>query len=106
MLQQNKIGLSEIKSEVTIDALGLLCPLPVLKLRKVLRNSPDGIIVKLIADDPVAHVDLAHFCSESGNIFLGEEVEKSYVDVKTKTVKARQSMAFYIKKKIKDKKVV
>ena len=106
MLQQNKIGLSEIKSEVTIDALGLLCPLPVLKLRKVLRNSPDGSIVKLIADDPVAHVDVAHFCSESENIFLGEEVEKSYVDVKTKTVKGRQPMAFYIKKKAKDKKVV
>ena len=106
MLQQNKISLSEITSEVTIDALGLLCPLPVLKLRKVLRNSPDGIIVKLIADDPAAKIDVAHFCSESENVFLGEEVEKSYVDVKTKTVKGRQPMAFYIKKKAKDKKVV
>ena len=37
---------------------------------------------------------------------MGEEVEKSYVDVKTKTVKGRQPMAFYIKKKAKDKKVV
>jgi len=106
MLPRNRINRSEIKSEITVDAQGLLCPLPVLKLRKVLRNSPDGIIVKLIADDPAAKIDVAHFCSESENVFLGEEVEKSYVDVKTKTVKGRQPMAFYIKKKAKDKKVV
>ncbi len=106
MLQQNKISFSEIKSEITVDAQGLLCPLPVLKLRKVLRNTPDGIIVKLIADDPAAKIDVENFCSESENVFLGEEVEKSYVDVKTKTVKGSQPMAFYIKKKAKDKKVV
>ncbi len=102
MLQQNKTKLSEIKSEITIDALGLLCPLPVLKLRKVLRDSPNGAIVKLIADDPAAEVDVAHFCNETENIFLGEELEKSCIDVKTQNVEGTYPMAFYVKKKAKD----
>ena len=102
MLPQNKTKHSESKPEITIDALGLLCPLPVLKLRKVLRDIPNGSIVKLIADDPVAEVDVAHFCNESENIFLGQEVEKTYIDDTNRSLKAGKPKAFYVMKKTKD----
>lgn len=50
-----------------IDARGLLCPLPVLKLRKRLKPLTRGDVVSLQADDPAAVVDVPHFCTEAGH---------------------------------------
>ncbi len=44
-----------------IDAAGLLCPLPVLRLRKRLAALPQGAVVRLLATDPAAWVDVPHF---------------------------------------------
>ena len=98
MLPQNKLKLSEIKPEVTIDAKGLLCPLPVLKLRKILRDCVKGSIVKLIADDPAAEVDVAHFCNETGNIFIGAELEKTNNNINNDSSKKNKPLAYYVKK--------
>jgi tRNA 2-thiouridine synthesizing protein A len=54
-------------SETEIDARGLRCPLPVLRLQKVLLGAPSGTRIALLADDPVAVVDVPHFCSEGGH---------------------------------------
>ena len=51
----------------TIDAMGLLCPLPVLKLRKRMKPLAPGDVIALRADDPAAVVDVPHFCRESGH---------------------------------------
>lgn len=59
--------------DLEIDATGLLCPLPVLRLRKRLTDVPAGAIVRLLATDPVAEIDVPHFCSEQGHAFLGAE---------------------------------
>lgn len=53
-----------------IDATGLLCPLPVLKARKRLKGMQPGQVLRLIATDPAAVIDVPHFCSESGHILL------------------------------------
>ena len=50
-----------------IDARGLLCPLPVLRLRKVLMALPVGSRVALVATDRMAAVDVPHFCAEGGH---------------------------------------
>ncbi len=49
-----------------IDARSLLCPLPVLKARKRLKGMAKGQVLKLIADDPAAVIDVPHFCNEQG----------------------------------------
>jgi tRNA 2-thiouridine synthesizing protein A len=54
----------------TIDARGLLCPLPVLKLRKRLKSLAAGQCALLLADDPAAVIDVPHFCAESGHELL------------------------------------
>lgn len=54
----------------TIDARGLLCPLPVLKLRKQIKALPPGETIELWADDPAAVIDVPHFCSEAGHILV------------------------------------
>ncbi|CUH39118.1 Sulfurtransferase TusA [Jannaschia seosinensis] len=59
--------------DLEIDALGLLCPLPVLRLRKRIKGLARGSTVRLLADDPAAHVDVPHFCAEAGHEFVGAE---------------------------------
>jgi tRNA 2-thiouridine synthesizing protein A len=62
----------------TLDALGLLCPLPVLKARKRLSAMESGTILAMIADDPEAIVDVPHFCAEAGHTLV-DQTEKSGV---------------------------
>ncbi|MBI6628401.1 sulfurtransferase TusA [Pontibaca salina] len=62
-----------IDEDHTLDARGLLCPLPVLKARKQLRSLPDGALLKLIADDPAAVVDVPHFCAEARHTLVAQE---------------------------------
>ena len=50
-----------------LDALGLLCPLPVLKARKRLSALVTGQVMRLQTDDPAAVIDVPHFCAESGH---------------------------------------
>ncbi|MGV6806210.1 MAG: sulfurtransferase TusA family protein [Ruegeria sp.] len=57
----------------TLDALGLLCPLPVLKARKRLKSMPAGSVLRVLADDPAAIIDVPHFCVESGHELIGQE---------------------------------
>lgn len=52
---------------IEIDARGLLCPLPVLRLRKILNEAAPGTRVALLATDAMAAVDVPHFCAEAGH---------------------------------------
>lgn len=60
-------------SKIQLDAIGLLCPLPVLKARKRLKSMEAGQILELLADDPAAVIDVPHFCTEAGYEYLGAE---------------------------------
>ncbi|HQU68005.1 MAG TPA: sulfurtransferase TusA family protein [Albidovulum sp.] len=59
--------------DAEIDASGLLCPLPVLKARKRLLSMQPGAVLKVLATDPVAVVDMPHFCAEAGHDLLANE---------------------------------
>ena len=50
-----------------IDALGLRCPLPVLKLEAALRRAPPGRRYAIRTDDPVAAVDVPHAARSGGH---------------------------------------
>jgi len=60
-----------------VDAIGLLCPLPVLKAAKRLKQMAVGETLVLKADDPAAVVDVPHFCNESGHELTGIETKES-----------------------------
>jgi len=59
--------------DLEIDATGLLCPLPVLRARKALAALPPGALLRLLADDPAARIDLPHFCAEAGHALMAED---------------------------------
>ncbi|SNT10647.1 sulfurtransferase TusA family protein [Tropicimonas sediminicola] len=54
----------------TLDARGLLCPLPVLRARKALGALAAGECLRVLTDDPAALIDMPHFCAESGHLLL------------------------------------
>lgn len=53
-----------------VDARGLICPLPVLRARKVLEAMRPGEVLRVLADDAMAAVDLPHFCAQAGHVHL------------------------------------
>ena len=56
--------------ETTLDLSGLLCPLPVLKARKALLSMDSGAELIILATDPMAAIDMPHFCNEQGHELL------------------------------------
>lgn len=55
----------------TLDARDLLCPLPVLKARKRLQSMRAGQVLRVLATDPAAVIDMPHFCAQTGHAYLG-----------------------------------
>lgn len=56
--------------DIEIDCMGLLCPLPVLRARKTLGGLKTGQILRVLASDAMAAIDLPHYCAEAGHEFL------------------------------------
>jgi tRNA 2-thiouridine synthesizing protein A len=70
-----------------LDARGLLCPLPVLKVRKRLQSLAVGQTLTMIADDPAAIIDVPHYCAESGHELVSSDQngeDQTYVIRKSK----------------------
>jgi tRNA 2-thiouridine synthesizing protein A len=65
----------ENHKEVLLDLSGLLCPLPVLKARKRLLAMKTGEILVVTATDPMAAIDIPHFCLEQGHALLAQETD-------------------------------
>lgn len=63
----------DVTWDAELDARGLLCPLPVLKARKRLAGLGPGAVLRVLADDPAAVVDIPHFCAEQGHALIGQD---------------------------------
>ncbi|MEH6677732.1 sulfurtransferase TusA family protein [Phenylobacterium sp.] len=75
--------------EILVDARGHRCPVPTLRLRRALEAAPPGARVRLLADDPLARIDVPHFAAAVGAVVIAQEtrdgalsflVEKSVSD--------------------------
>ncbi|MBO6686684.1 MAG: sulfurtransferase TusA family protein, partial [Parvibaculum sp.] len=49
--------------EILLDVIGQQCPLPVLRARKRLLRLNPGALLRVFASDPVARIDMPHFCA-------------------------------------------
>lgn len=52
--------------EILVDARGHRCPVPTLRLRRALEDAPAGACVRLLADDPLARIDVPHLAGQLG----------------------------------------
>jgi len=56
-----------------LDLRGLKCPLPVLRTRKHLRDMATGARLRIETTDPLAVIDIPHFCREDGHQLLSSQ---------------------------------
>ncbi|WP_417515923.1 sulfurtransferase TusA family protein [Marinobacter sp.] len=50
-----------------IDAIGLVCPLPILRFKKRTQGLPSGTKVEFLADDPTNRRDMQALCKITGH---------------------------------------
>jgi tRNA 2-thiouridine synthesizing protein A len=62
-------------SEIEVDARGLFCPLPVLRLARALRGAPTGAVAHLLSTDPVSVQDVEVFCRDLGHTLVESKRE-------------------------------
>jgi tRNA 2-thiouridine synthesizing protein A len=75
-----------IEFSLEVDASGLLCPLPLLRLKKAITGMGSGEVVKVIATDPAAHLDFGVYANQSGHQII-------------ELIKYDDKQIFYIRKK-------
>lgn len=75
-----------INFDIEVDASGLMCPLPLLRLKKALNEMASGTVVKVIATDPAAHLDFGVYTNQAGHEMLH-------------VVKTLEQQLFFIRKK-------
>ncbi len=57
-------------ADVTLDAKGLNCPLPILKAKKAIKDVPVGGTLEVLSTDPGSVADFASFCKTTGHELL------------------------------------
>jgi TusA-related sulfurtransferase len=57
----------------TLDAKGLLCPMPIVRLAKAVRELQSGQVVLLEATDPGAKADVNAWSRSTGHAILAQE---------------------------------
>jgi len=75
-----------IEFDLEIDASGLNGPLPLLRLKKGLMEIESGEVVKIIATDPAAHLDIGVYTDQTGHSII-------------EFLKENGKQIFYIRKK-------
>ena len=75
-----------IEFNLEVDASGLQCPLPLLRLKKALVTMSSNEVVKVITTDPAAHLDFGVYVDQTGHQILDCTIQSN-------------SRIFYIKKK-------
>ena len=60
-------------NSVVLDCLGEFCPMPVIKLAKLVDRSAPGTVIEVLSDDEGAKVDIPVWCRMKKQEFLGRE---------------------------------
>lgn len=64
-----------IKFDLEVDAIGMNCPLPILRTKKALATMQSGEILKVKATDSGAAHDFPAFAKQTGNELLASATE-------------------------------
>lgn len=71
----------EKEVNLTVDACGLKCPLPILRAKKALANMESGQLLKVLATDPAAASDFHFFGRQTGNEVVGESEDEGVFSI-------------------------
>ncbi len=62
----------------TLDCRGQRCPLPVIALARRLPELPVGAVLRVLADDPAAAVDIPAWCRMRGQDYVGSPEPEAF----------------------------
>ena len=61
-----------------LDCRGQRCPLPIIELARALPAFAIGTVLRVLADDPAAAVDIPAWCRMRGQEYVGSPVANAY----------------------------
>ena len=63
--------------KIEVNALGLVCPEPIMLLHKAIRDSDSGDLIELVASDKSTERDVEKFCKFLGHKLVEKKVRKN-----------------------------
>jgi tRNA 2-thiouridine synthesizing protein A len=64
--------------DLELDCLGKRCPLPVIELARHLGSVEVGGVIRVLADDPAAAIDIPAWCRMRGQSYVGSPAPSTY----------------------------
>jgi len=71
---------AEVHVDIVVDARGLRCPLPVIRLAEAARDARPGAVIEVWATDPAARADIPAWCRLRHQDYLGEATGPAAAD--------------------------
>jgi len=75
--------MDSIKVNEILDAIGLACPMPIVKTKKAITNLPEGHVLEVQATDKGSKADLKAWAENSGHQYIGTieegDLQKHYI---------------------------
>lgn len=62
-------------ADLTLDVKGLNCPLPILRVKKSIKDVPAGGTLEVLTTDPGSVADFEAFCRTTGNILVDSSAD-------------------------------
>jgi tRNA 2-thiouridine synthesizing protein A len=78
--------------ETLVDARGHRCPVPTLRLRRALEQASSGGRIRLLADDPLARIDVPHLVAGLGLILVEQSQDGESLSFLVEKSGARSSV--------------
>ncbi len=75
---QNELDTMKHKSDILVDARGLACPMPLLKLKQAIKQAGVGQVIKMVATDPSSQRDCVSFIKASAHQLELKTLGKEY----------------------------
>ncbi|HET8987656.1 MAG TPA: sulfurtransferase TusA family protein [Humibacillus sp.] len=70
-----------MNDDLVVDARGERCPVPVIRLARLVRDLPPGdvpVTIRVLATDPAAASDVPAWCRMRGQRFVGAQEEADH----------------------------
>jgi len=69
-----------LKSDIELDATGLICPEPLMLVRNRMREMKEHEVLHIIATDPTTKRDLEQFCRFMKNEMLEQKLSEEILE--------------------------
>ncbi len=71
--------MTDMKANKVLDLKGLLCPIPIVKMAKAIKEVEVGQVIEAFATDPGVMADIPAWCRSTGNELVTlEKLDKQF----------------------------